>query len=130
MCASKFVFNFYVYPHESKYILSSTRSLTFHNACCRQILEFYGNNFEKETFEKKRLDKPVNHGSQFLDVIGNIARYRDGQYSFTKSMARSSANKNLYLIIYFNKKTNKKRKKNVFKCKYFKQKISINTIQI
>lgn len=104
VCVSKFLYNFYVYLHESKYILNSIRSSIFLNLCRRQMLESYGNNFEKETFEKKRLDKSVNHRSQFSDVIGNIARYRVGQYSFAKNMARSSANKNLYVIIYSNKK--------------------------
>lgn len=69
--------------------------------------ECYGNNFEKETFEKRRLAISANHGSHFLDVIDNIARYKIGQYSFTKSIARLSAN--LYVIIYFEK--NRERKK-------------------
>lgn len=66
------------------------------------MLECYGNNFEKETFKNRRLDISVNHGSHCLDVIGNIARYKIGQYSFAKNMAKLPVN--LYVIIYSDKK--------------------------
>lgn len=73
-----------------------------------ELLEYYGNNSEKETFENRRLAISVNHGSHRLDVIGNIARYKIGQYSFAKDMIKLSVN--LYAIIYSNEK-NRERKK-------------------
>lgn len=59
------------------------------------MYEFYGNTFEKETFENKRLIKSVNHGSHSSAAIGNTTRYNGGQNSFTKFRRRSSENEKL-----------------------------------
>lgn len=58
-----------------------------------------GNVFEKETFENRRLPASVRYSSRFCDRNGNISRYNDGQYSFTKFRAILSESENFAVII-------------------------------
>lgn len=48
----------------------------------------------------------ASNGSKKSEIIGNTCRYNVGQYSFINVTAISSENKNLYLRMHFNKKTN------------------------
>lgn len=58
------------------------------------IYKFHGNVFEKETFENMRLLSSERDSSQFFSMNGNIARYNDGQYSFTNFKAVLSESEN------------------------------------
>jgi len=68
------------------------------------IYKFYGNIFEKGTFENNLLGKAANQGSHTSDVNGNNTRYNTGQYSFTKVKATLSENKNCCVKNVFQKK--------------------------
>jgi len=56
--------------------------------------DFYGNIFEKGTFEKSLLGNVVNQGSHISAAIGNIIRYNVGQNSFMKAMTMLPENEN------------------------------------
>lgn len=78
-------------------LVSSTCTWTCHGITGYSVYEFYGNIFEKRTFEKKLLAKSANHGPHMSAMIGNTARYSGGQNSFIKFTISLSENKNWHI---------------------------------